>query len=128
MSRERIAAVRTIAAKTGKPASEVLAALGPTWGLSPFERHALEIEIAGDPTDEQRATAKAADKAATEAAASRTKQADSEALEAFRYQQQLKQSNVFLAAQHRLQFASQIDRGSELNELLTTTEPPPEAA
>ena len=72
----------------------------------------------------ERLAAEHAARAATEAREKRAKESDSAALDAYRQWQELRASNPFVAAQFHLENASQVARGHELHEVLTTPEPP----
>lgn len=126
-TRQRIAAIDQVVATTGRPRSEVLIALAPTWQLSPFERARLEHEMASTPTPADVAAARAVEASAAAVAERRTQDRDARALDTFR---QFQAANPFQRA-HLAQHASaDIARGRELARALAsdTDTPPPTAA
>lgn len=122
-TRQRIAAIDQVVAATGKPRSEVLRTLAPTWALSPFERARLEHELASTPTPGDVAAARAVEASATAAAERRATERDARALDTFR---QFQAGNPFERARLSQHAAAEIQRGRELaRALASTTDTPP---
>lgn len=114
---QRLNAVRSLAAATGRTAAAVLKTIESTWAENAFERAELRQRLAENPppSPQERAAQQAARTAATEGANQLQAERDAQAVAVFRNYEAARSKNPFAAATLRRDYGNEmIERGREL--------------